>query len=153
MMAKMVTGSEALARKLAAIPSEVLDALRPALTRSVQEIAADAKALAEGSRRTGALIDSIEATAPGQTTPPFASDGGRRTAEPNEAFVTAGDTDARHGHLVEFGTEERHHQDGTSTGTMPAEPFLLPAWRLNKARAERRLKRAISEGAKKAVAG
>jgi hypothetical protein len=35
---------------------------------------------------------------------------------------------------------------------MPAEPFLLPAWRLNKARAERRIKKAISDGAKKAVA-
>lgn len=152
-MSKFVQGSEALARKLAAVPAEVLQALRPALTKSVHEIAADARALAESSRRTGALLESIEATAPGETTPPFASDGGRRTAGPNEAFVTAGDTDARHGHLVEFGTEERHHQDGTSTGTMPAEPFLLPAWRLNKARAERRIKKAISDGTKKAVAG
>ena len=152
-MSKFVQGSEALARKLAAVPAEVLQALRPALTRSVHEIAADARALAESSRRTGALVESIEATAPGETTPPFASDGGRRTAGPNQAFVTAGDTDARHGHLVEFGTEERHHQDGTSTGTMPAEPFLLPAWRLNKTRAERRIKKAISDGAKKAVAG
>lgn len=151
-MAKMVTGSEELARKLAGIPAEVLQALRPALTKSVHEIAADARALAESSRRTGALAESIEATAPGETTPPFASGGGRLTAGPNQAFVTAGDTDARHGHLVEFGTEERHHQDGTSTGTMPAEPFLLPAWRLNKARADRRLKKAISDGTKKAVA-
>lgn len=152
-MGKLVTGSEALARKLVAVPAEVLQALRPALTKSVHEIAADARALAESSRRTGSLVQSIEPTAPGETTPPFASDGGRRTAGPTEAFVTAGDTDARHGHLVEFGTEDRHHQDGTSTGTMPAEPFLLPAWRLNKARAERRIKKAISDGAKKAVAG
>lgn len=152
MMARYVQGSEALAKRLAAIPDEVLDALRPALTKSVHEIAADARALAESSRRTGALVESIEATAPGETTPAFASNGGRRTAGPNEAFATAGDPDARHGHLVEFGTGERHHKDGTSTGTMPAEPFLLPAWRLNKARAERRLKRAISQGTKKAVA-
>ena len=152
-MGKLVTGSEALARKLAGIPIEVLHALRPALTKSVHEIAADALALAASSRRTGALAESIEATAPGETTPPFASGGGRLTAGPNQAFVTAGDTDARHGHLVEFSTEERHHQDGTGTGTMPAEPFLLPAWRLNKTRAERRIKKAISDSAKKAVAG
>ena len=152
-MAKTVTGSEELARKLAGIPAEVLQALRPALTKSVQEIAADARALAESSRRTGALVQSIEATAPGETTPPFASEGGRRTAGPNQAFLTAGDTDARHGHLVEFGTEERRHLDGTRTGTMPAEPFLLPAWRLNKARTERRIKKAISDGTKKTVAG
>lgn len=152
-MGKYVTGSEALARRLAAIPTEVLQAVRPALTKSVNEIAADARMLAASSRRTGSLLESIDATAPGETTPPFASDGGRRTAGPTEAFVTAGDAEARHGHLVEFGTEERHHQDGTSTGTMPTEPFLLPAWRLNKARTERRIKKAISDGARKAVGG
>lgn len=151
-MARLVTGSEALARRLAAIPDDILDALRPALTRSVAEIAADARALAEASRRSGALVESIAETAPGETTPAFASDGGQRTAGPTEAFVTAGSPEARHGHLVEFGTGERQHKDGTSTGTMPAAPFLLPAWRLNRARVERRIKRAISQGARKAVA-
>lgn len=151
-MAKLVTGSEALARRLAGIPDEVLQALRPALARSVRDIAGDARALAEASRRSGALVESIAETAPGETTPAFASDGGQRTAGPNEAFVTAGAPDARHGHLVEFGTDERFHEDGSPTGTMPAAPFLLPAWRLNRARVERRIKRAISTGAKKAVA-
>ncbi len=151
-MAKLVTGSEALAKRLADIPDEVLQALRPALTRSVREIAGDARALAEASRRSGALVESIAETAPGETTPAFASDGGQRMAGPNEAFVTVGDTDARHGHLVEFGTGERFHKDGTPTGAMPAAPFLLPAWRLNRARVERRIKRAISQGARKAVA-
>ncbi len=32
-MGKLVTGSEALARKLAGIPAEVLQALRPALSK------------------------------------------------------------------------------------------------------------------------
>jgi len=152
MMAKMVTGSEALAKRLAAIPDDVLNALRPALARSVAEIASDARLLAEGSRRSGALVESIAETGPGETTPAFASDGGQRTAGPNEAFVTVGSPEARHGHLVEFGTGERFHKDGSPTGTMPAAPFLLPAWRLNRARVERRIKRAISSGAKKAVA-
>ncbi|WP_439559900.1 HK97 gp10 family phage protein [Roseinatronobacter sp.] len=151
-MTKLVTGSEALAKRLAGIPDEMLIALRPALTRSVADIAADARALAEGSRRSGALVESIAETAPGETTPAFASGGGTRTAGPNEAFVTAGSPEARHGHLVEFGTGERFHTDGTPTGTMPAAPFLLPAWRLNRARVERRIKRAISAAAKKAVA-
>ncbi len=47
----MVTGSEALARRLAGIPAEVLQALRPALTKSVHEITADARAMAESVRR------------------------------------------------------------------------------------------------------
>ncbi|MBL3571970.1 hypothetical protein BV509_12335 [Rhodovulum sulfidophilum] len=33
-----------------------------------------------------------------------------------------------HAHLVEFGTVERHLESGGSTGTMPAQPFMRPAW-------------------------
>ena len=151
-MGRYVKGSEALGRRLAAIPQSVLEALKPALKRSAEEIAGDARALAETSRRTGALLDSIDATGPGEATPAYAANGGRRTAEEGQAFVTAGSPDARHGHLVEFGTEERHHKDGTSTGTMPAEPFLLPAWRLNQKRVKNRLSRVIRAEVKKAAA-
>jgi HK97 gp10 family phage protein len=145
----MVTGSEALAKRLAAIPQAVLEALRPALTKSAHEIATDAKALAETSRRSGALIASIDATGPGETTPAYSSEGGSRTAEEGQAFVTAGDPEARHGHLVEFGTGERFHQDGSPSGKMPAKPFLLPAWRLNKNRIRNRLRRVIRAEVKK----
>jgi HK97 gp10 family phage protein len=31
---------------------------------------------------------------------------------------------APHGHLVEFGTVERHHKSGKSVGVMPANPFF-----------------------------
>ncbi|MCB5411882.1 HK97-gp10 family putative phage morphogenesis protein [Pseudogemmobacter faecipullorum] len=148
-MARYVQGADALKRKLAALPAAVAAALNPALKKSAEEIAADARALAEASRRTGSLADSIDATGPGETTPAYAADGGKRTAEDGQAFVTAGSPEARHGHLVEFGTEERHHKDGTSTGTMPAEPFLLPAWRLNMTRVKNRLRRVIRAEAKK----
>ncbi|SEO32536.1 phage protein, HK97 gp10 family [Gemmobacter aquatilis] len=150
-MARYVQGTEALTRRLQAMPQAVLEALNPALARSAQEIAADASALAETSRSTGALIASIDATAPGETTPAYASDGGRRTAGDGEAFVTAGEPGARHGHLVEFGTDARQHQDGTSTGTMAAEPFLLPAWRLNMNRVKARLRRVIRAEVRKAA--
>jgi HK97 gp10 family phage protein len=150
-MGKYVIGSEALTRHLKDIPHAILEALRPALAKSVTEIAGDARALAETSRRSGSLLNSIDATAPGQITPAYASEGGRRTAEEGQAFVTAGDADARHGHLVEFGTEERQHKDGTSTGKMEAEPFLLPAWRLNATRVKNRLRRVIRAEVKKAA--
>ena len=150
-MARYVQGTEALTRRLQAMPQVVLEALNPALARSAQEIAADARSLAETSRSTGALIASIDATAPGETTPAYASDGGRRTAGDGEAFVTAGEPGARHGHLVEFGTDARQHQDGTSTGTMAAEPFLLPAWRLNMTRVKARLRRVIRAEVRKAA--
>lgn len=36
---------------------------------------------------------------------------------------------APHAHLVEFGTDPRFHKStGKSTGTMPAHPFVRPAW-------------------------
>ncbi|SEO35804.1 phage protein, HK97 gp10 family [Gemmobacter aquatilis] len=150
-MGRYVKGSEALTRRMKAMPQAVLEALNPALARSAQEIAADARSLAETSRSTGALIASIDATAPGETTPAYASDGGRRTAGDGEAFVTAGEPGARHGHLVEFGTDARQHKDGTSTGTMAAEPFLLPAWRLNMNRVKARLRRVIRAEVRKAA--
>lgn len=64
-MARYVQGSDALKRKLAALPAAVAAALNPALKRSAEEVAADARALAEASRRTGSLADSIDATGPG----------------------------------------------------------------------------------------
>lgn len=142
--------SDALAKRLAALPTELVAKIQPAIVKSVNEVAADARTLAEASRNTGSLVESIEATGPNQTTPAYATEGGKRTAHPLQGFVTAGSPDARHGHLVEFGTEERHHKDGTSTGIMPAKPFLLPAWRLNRARVERRLNTAIRKAIREA---
>ena len=103
----MTVSSDALARRLAAIPAEIVALIQPALIKSVMEIASDARALAEATRRTGTLIDSIEATGPNGITPNYSSEGGARTLGPTQAAVTAGEPDARHGHLVEFGTEER----------------------------------------------
>lgn len=142
--------SDALAKRLAALPQEIVAKVQPAIAKSVTEVAADARTLAQASRRSGDLLESIEATGPNQTTPAYASEGGKRTAHDLQGFVTAGDTDARQGHLVEFGTQERHHKDGTPTGKMPARPFLLPSWRLNRARVQRRINTAIRKAIREA---
>ncbi|MBL4928002.1 HK97-gp10 family putative phage morphogenesis protein [Fuscibacter oryzae] len=150
-MARYVEGSEALAKKLRAVKDKLPEALRPVLIKGGAEIAADARTLAEASRRTGALIESVHVTGPGQTTPAFSGDGGQRTATEWQVLVTAGDADARHAHLVEGGTEKRHHKDGTSTGAMPAQPYFNPAWRLNKARLLRRINRLLHKAIKEAL--
>lgn len=150
-MAKMIEGVEALNRKLAAIKDKVPEAIRPVLLKSGHEVADDMRALAEASRRTGDLIESIHVTGPGQTTPPHSTDGGQRTAGPFEVLVTAGNTDARHAHLVEGGTAERQHKDGTSTGSMPAAPFFNPAWRLNRKRVNTRISRALRKAFREAA--
>ncbi|WP_223850397.1 HK97-gp10 family putative phage morphogenesis protein [Paracoccus yeei] len=149
-MANMVTGSEELARKLAAIKDHVAKELRAELVKAGNVVADDARTLAESSRRTGDLIESIHVTGPGETTPPHSTDGGQRTAGPFEVLITAGNTDARHAHLVEGGTEERQHKDGGSTGTMPAKPFFNPAWRLNRRRLEQRINRAMRKAFREA---
>ena len=134
--------SLALEKRLDAIPAEILEALRPALMQSGEEIADGMRALAESSRDTGALIDSIEVTGPGETTPAYAAGGGRRTAGPNQVLVTVGNPDVRYGHMVEFGTVKAE-----------AQPFMLPAFRLVKPRVTRRITRAIGAAIRKMGGG
>jgi len=149
-MAKMVQGSEAIIRKMKTMRDAAAPVLRPMLVKAGEEIAADMRALAEASRRTGDLIESIHVTGPGETTPAHSTDGGQRMAGPWEVLVTAGDTDARHAHLVEGGTNPRLHKDGTTTGTMPAAPFFNPAWRLNRTRLQARINRLLRKAMREA---
>lgn len=140
--------SDALAKRLAAIPAEIIARVQPAVVKGAQEVAEDARTLAEASRDSGSLIESITVTPPGGTTPAHSADGGARTAGPLQALVTVGDSENRHSHLVEFGTEA-HTNGGQFAGTQhpgtQAQPFMLPAWRLNKARVERRIATAIGK--------
>jgi HK97 gp10 family phage protein len=53
------------------------------------------------------------------------------------AAVTAGNSDVRYAHLVEFGTTKA-----------PAQPFFWPAFRSQRKRAETRIKRALSKAVK-----
>jgi HK97 gp10 family phage protein len=126
-----------LAKTLAAIeragksPREII---MPALTKSAEELAAAQKTLAPVD--TGALRDSITVTLPGESTPPYSMEGGLRMANPTEAIVTAGNSEVRYAHLVEYGTKNSE-----------AEPFFWPAYRLLRSRIRNRIRRA----AKKAV--
>ncbi|UVC10184.1 HK97 gp10 family phage protein [Rhizobium sp. TH2] len=130
--------SRRLEMRLNAVPAEILAALRPALIRSGDDVARNMAALAEASRDTGALIDSIAVTGPGETTPAYASNGGKRTAAPNQVLVTVGNDGVRYGHLVEFGSAKAE-----------AQPFMLPGWRLARPKIMPRLARAITAAIKK----
>lgn len=130
--------SAVLQKRLSAIPQEILEALRPALMQSGHDVADAAKAYAEASRDTGALIQSIVVTGPGETTPAYAEGGGKRTAGPNQVLVTVGNEDMRHGHFIEFGTVKQE-----------AQPFLRPGFRTAKPRIERRINRTISTNVRK----
>ncbi|RWD80458.1 HK97-gp10 family putative phage morphogenesis protein [Mesorhizobium sp.] len=123
-----------LQRRLEAIPKSVRLATVPALLKSGEELAGTMRQLAEPSRDTGALIDSVEVTPPGQSTPPYSQPGGTRVAGELEVIVTAGNEGVRYAHLVEFGTSKAE-----------AQPFFWPAFRLLQKRIQNRTRRAVSK--------
>ena len=129
--------SRRLSKRLAAIPDQILRELRPALVRSAEDVADAAEQLVPED--TGDLLTTITVTGPGETTPRYAQGGANVTAGPNQALVTVGSEDVRYGHLVEFGSVDAD-----------AQPFLRPAWRLKRAKIERRITAAISKAIRKA---
>lgn len=100
-----------------------------ALLSSANELASAQAHLAPED--TGALKDSIAVTGPGQSTPPYSQPGGSRVAGEHEVIVTAGNTDVRYPHLVEYGTAHAE-----------AQPFFWPALRLLRKRLQNRIDRA-----------
>ena len=122
-------------KRMRAIPVEVRKAVVPALEKSGDEIADAMRALAPED--TGDLVGSIEVTLPGQQTPPYSHPGGAKVVAENEVAITVGNADVRYPHLVEYGTQHA-----------PAQPFFWPGFRLNRKRAENRIKRAVSKAVK-----
>lgn len=128
----MAADLDRLLRRLNAIPTSVKEAVQPALVKSGEELVDRMKLLAPED--TGALKASLHVTLPGHSTTPYSQPGGSRVAGPNEVVVTAGDTKTRYAHLVEYGTVKAH-----------AQPYFWPAFRLSRAKIQRRIKRAISK--------
>ena len=133
-------GQDKLRARLEAIPKAVRDAVQPALLASANEIAGAMRQLAETSRDTGALIDSIAVTPGGQSTPPYSQPGGSLVVAENAVAITVGNARVRYGHLIEYGWSKAQ-----------AQPFFWPAYRLFKKRAANRIKRAISKAVKDAA--
>jgi HK97 gp10 family phage protein len=126
-----------LNRRMAAIPKAVRAAVQPDLHKSGAELAGLMKQLAETSRDSGDLIDSIEVTTGGNSTPPYSQPGGSMVVPENAVAVTVGNSKVRYPHLVEYGTTK-----------MAAEPFFWPAYRLLKKRLSNRIKRGIRKAVK-----
>lgn len=129
--------TDRLSRRLNAIPKAVRKAVVPALQKSGEELVDTMRHLAPED--TGDLKHSIKYTMPGNATPPYSQPGGSTVAGENQVLVTAGNTDVRYPHLVEYGTVNA-----------PAQPFFWPAYRLKKKRLASRIKRAIGKAVKEA---
>jgi HK97 gp10 family phage protein len=122
--------------RIARAPREALVA---ALAKEANKFADTAEGFAQSSRDSGALIDSISVTLPGRSTPPYPQPGGSRIAGETEVIVTAGDSDVRYAHLVEYGTSDTE-----------AQPFFWPAYRLLKTGMKANINRAVKKAVKDA---
>lgn len=125
-----------LKKRLAAIPAQVKEAVGPSLIKQGEMIAGTMRSLAPVD--TGELRDSIAVTPPDSSTPPYSTPGGSFVVPETSVAVTAGGKDARHAHLVEYGTVK-----------MNAQPFFWPALRLTRKKAQRNLKSAVGRAVKK----
>jgi len=136
-------GLSRIQRRLNAIPRYVKERMAVVTVEEANRVAEDMRTMAMPSKDTGALIDSITVTPGGQSTPPYSQPGGSSSAPEGGAMITAGNTDVRYPHLVEYG-----HTGPNGTVVEP-QPFFWPAVRLNlnkvRARLRREAKKAISD--------
>lgn len=121
-----------LFRRLNRIPEHVREAVQPAVNKGAQDMAGTMRHLAPVDE--GDLRDSVTVTPAGQTTPPYSQPSGSTLVPDGAAVVTVGNSDVRYPHLVEYGTSDTQ-----------AQPFFWPAVRLNRKRAENRIKRAMAK--------
>lgn len=136
-----------LKARLANIPKNVKEAVAPALMKQGEAMATTMRAFV--AEEDGALKDSITVTPPDANTPAHSQPGGRMVVPETSVAVTAGGNAARHAHLIEYGTRERQHKNGKSTGVGPAMPFFWPAVRLHNKKARAAIKRSIGKAVKK----
>ncbi|QND20395.1 HK97 gp10 family phage protein [Rhizobium leguminosarum bv. viciae] len=88
---------------------------------------------------THSLANSITVTGPGELTPAYSQLGGSRVAGETEVIVTAGNSEVRYAHLVEYGTAHAE-----------AQPYFWPALRLLRSRLQQRIDRAGRKAVKDA---
>lgn len=132
-------GLSRIQQRLNAIPKRVKEAAAAAALPVAEAIASDMRHFALSSKDSGALIESIEVTPAGQSTPAYSQPGGSTIVPEGAAMITAGNTDVRYPHLIEYGHSGKGGQ---------AQPFFWPAVRANKRKALNSMNRAIRKAIK-----
>lgn len=136
-------GLARIQQRLNAVPKRIRERMGVVVVEEANKIAEDMRSLAQASKDTGALIDSITVTGPGEVTPPYSQPGGMTKVAENSAMVTVGDEDVRYPHLVEYG------HTGPNGSVVDPQPFFWPAVDLNKRRASLRLRREAKKAVRK----
>ena len=138
---------EAMAEEQRRLAREKSGKLRKSIRVKVSSKNLDGLAEYAGVRQGGGSSD--EAVAALRTARREAKASG--TQKGNRFSVDVGPTDPV-STLVEFGTGERQHKSGKSTGVMPAEPFVRPAFDNNVDQSIATIKAGLTEEIQKATA-
>lgn len=157
-MAKGVktSGRSALLRKLALLPQAAREEIGKAISQSAEEIAAAQRRLVP--EKTGALKRSI-VVSKGGAIPKYASvgrSGATQKGDPDlTVVISAGNAQARHAALVEFGTSPHENKglfEGTQHPGTKAQPFFYGPFRAYRKRAKSRMTRATKKAARAVAA-
>ena len=111
-------GLDELAAVLDALPGKLGPQVVGRILRKAEKPLV-AAARARAPKKNGDLVKSI-----GGIAGRGAGKGQQRYVGPRRGGPFKGYT----GHLVEYGTGPRTQKDGTSTGSMPAQPYMRPAY-------------------------
>lgn len=156
-------GLASFQRRMRAIPKAAREAVTPALMREAHDMADLMERLVPED--DGDLMNSITVTGPGEPTPPHSQPGGSAVVPENGVAITAGNSEVRYAHMVEYGTAAHDVSKGAASVSgrlrarffggrqhpgMTAQPFFWPAYRMRRKRALNRIKRAIGKAIKEA---
>ncbi|WP_323009832.1 HK97-gp10 family putative phage morphogenesis protein [Paracoccus sp. (in: a-proteobacteria)] len=158
-------GLSSFQRRMRAVPQAAREAIKPVLVKQADEMAGAMRALAPVD--DGDLKASIAVTGPGLATPAHSQPGGAMVVPENAVAITAGNSDVRYAHLVEFGTAPHEVTKGASSRSLKGkarnamglgnqhpgaspQPFFWPAFRLHRKKALGAIKRGIGKAIREA---
>lgn len=142
--------------KMSILPVSVRDALKKAISTGAEEIVdLMQRTVAVGAYTGGGdLRRSIVWRWGDEARIPFSQTMGTYGRTALSAVITAGNTEVRYAHLVEWGARP-HPAGGKYTGHQhpgaPAQPFFYPSWRIGKKRSTSRIARTINRAIKDAA--
>jgi len=126
----MDNGLKSFQARFRGIPEQIRATIGPDLVAAAGEVAAQVRRIAPVDQ--GDLAASVAVTGPGQATPAYSQPGGSMVVPSNAAAITAGNTDVRYAHLVEYGTSKS-----------AAQPFFWPAFNVTRESAVGKVKAAV----------
>lgn len=148
-MAVKIRNKDRLLKKLGMLHPALFEAIEKANHQAADEMVELAQAFVP--TKSGKLKNSIVATPPGQV-PPSYSQGAAAGPVPQGAYaVSAGNSEVRYAHLVEWGTKP-HPQGGMFKGTehpgTPPRTFFWNSYRIIRKKHRGRLGRALGKSVK-----